>query len=283
MITEIGARVIIPGFTDEMPERDYHAHPSLSSTQARTLLDSPARYRWERDHPKPPTREMQLGTCLHTTLLDAGQHWEELPEGDGRTAAVKEAKREIEARGHIALSPDEAAKVKGMAAAVLRHPEAGPLLAGDGIAERSLFWRDPATGVDCRARPDWLLSNGRAIVDLKTTGDASRNAIGKHIDRYGYHIQKAWYEDGARRLDLAAEDSTWLWVFVEREAPHMVTVATLAPVDAAIGADLAARAREIYRDCAEVDLWPNGEQYPDHIVTTSLPPWSRRSYEEEQW
>ena len=67
--------VALAGVVDGMPAADYHAHPALSSTQARALLSSPAQYRWQREHPRPPTREMELGTCVHSLLLGVGQDW----------------------------------------------------------------------------------------------------------------------------------------------------------------------------------------------------------------
>lgn len=273
--------VELAGVVEDLDEAEYHAHPALSSSQARTLLASPARYRYEREQgPRPPTRDMELGTCVHTEVFATGQQFDVLPGDDLRQKAVKDAKAEFEARGMIALKSSEYALVRGMADAVRDHPEAGRLLDLDvGTAEVSAFWDDAQTGVPCRARFDWLLRNGRAIVDLKTTGDASPGALGRHMDRFGYHIQAAWYRDAAKALGLSDGEPEFVWVFVEREPPHFVTVARLAPVDLQLGHELAAQARQMWRDCTEVDVWPG---YPEHIITVTLPPWSRRSHEIEE-
>lgn len=315
------ATLAAPQVVDGMPEAEYHAHLALSSTNARKLLNNPARYRYEREHPTVPTREMILGTCVHTEVLGVGQGWgvidpddpdmradveawalandcAVLPEGDGRTKAVRQAKAAIEAvdrlplkfadaaamafaaRGLIVLTEAEAAMVRGMAAEVRRHPEAGPLLAaGAGIPERSLFWTDPATGVECRARLDWYLHSGRGIVDLKTTGDASPAALPRHMEKFGYHTQAGHYLDGAEACGIVGPDAAFVWVFVERTPPHFVTVADLIPADLAEGRAQARLARQILRDCTESGVWPG---YPEHIVTISLPPWTRRSHDIEE-
>ncbi|URN11311.1 PD-(D/E)XK nuclease-like domain-containing protein [Streptomyces radiopugnans] len=86
-----------------------------------------------------------------------------------------------------------------MADAIRRHPLVGPLLKpGTGIAERSIYWTDPATGVRCRCRPDWLrtLPGLTLCVDYKTCRDASPEAIAKAIRDHAYHQQDPWYIDG---------------------------------------------------------------------------------------
>ncbi|WP_282916571.1 PD-(D/E)XK nuclease-like domain-containing protein, partial [Streptomyces exfoliatus] len=97
--------------------------------------------------------------------------------------------------GTVPLLRHEWAQVQAMAAAVRQHPQAGPLFTGQGIAERSLYWTDPATGVRCRVRPDWLkeLPGLTLAVDLKTTKDASPQAVQKAIRDYSYHQQDALY------------------------------------------------------------------------------------------
>lgn len=265
---------------DGMPADQYLAHPSLSSSAARALLDSPARYRYERDHPKAPTREMLIGTAVHTRVLDVGASCDVTQFEDWRTKAAKEEVAALQASSDIVLKPSEYALVRGMADAIHNHPEAGRLLAeGAGVPERALFWRDSATGVDCRAMLDFTLHSGRAIVDLKTTTNADPAKLGRHIDNYGYHVQAGWYLDGGAALGVVDPDALFVWVFVEREPPHLITVATLDPADLAYGRERGAIARQRYRDCAEVDVWPG---YPDHIITVSLPPWSRRSHDIEE-
>lgn len=263
---------------------DYHRHPALSSTGARRLLppSTPARFRWLRDHPEPPTRDMILGTCVHTAVLEVGQDYE-VVEGNRNATAVKQQIADAEARGLLVLKPDEAESVLGMADAVRAHPEAATLLSAEGRPEVPIFWTDTVTGVDCRGMIDYLPDGGTVLVDLKTTSDASPAALPKHFAKYGYPEQAAWYLQGAAHLGLAKFDAEFVWIFVEKSAPFNVAVCRLNPADLHYAYARADLAREIYRDCSEANEWPG---YPQSIQTITLPPWTRRdheTYEEETW
>jgi hypothetical protein len=65
-------------------------------------------------------------------------------------------------------------------------------------------------------------------------------------------------------------------VFVEREPPHLVTVARLTAADLAYAEQRCALACQIFRDCADADVWPG---YPSGVVDITLPGWSRRDHE----
>ena len=59
-----------------LPADEYHADPvkggSLSSSGARKILECPARFRWERDHPPVPTDAFNFGHAAHKLVLGAG-------------------------------------------------------------------------------------------------------------------------------------------------------------------------------------------------------------------
>ncbi|MBF6254456.1 hypothetical protein [Nocardia farcinica] len=63
-----------PGLYAGVPEAVYHGdRRSLSSSGARRLLEvTPHRWRWEQDHPRPASDEMEWGSAVHTLVLGAG-------------------------------------------------------------------------------------------------------------------------------------------------------------------------------------------------------------------
>ena len=76
---------------------------------------------------------------------------------DFKTKAAREARDAAYAEGKTPLLPKEYQQVQEMAAAVRAHPIAGHIFKPvEGLAEQSMFWKDPATSVICRARMDWL-------------------------------------------------------------------------------------------------------------------------------
>lgn len=270
------------GVVDGMDEAEYHRHPALSSSGARDLLppSTPAKFRYKRDHPESPTRDMELGTCFHTEVLGSGQGYEVVP-GDRRTKAVQQAVADVEAAGLIALKPAEAETVRRMAKAVREHPDAGPLLdLSRGVVERALFWTDSATGVQCRALLDYTATNGRYFVDLKSAARAAPKTLPNVINDRKYHIQDAHYMRGARELGLADESTRFLFVFCEKEPPHQVVVAEVHADDRGYADRRCSRAYEMFRDCSAVDIWPG---YEPGIHTIRLPHWARREDDEETW
>ena len=86
---------------------------------------------------------------------------------------------------------------------------------------------DPATGVLCKTRNDWLPDGHRMIVDLKTTRDASWEAVSKVFARYGYHVQAALY----RRVYqlVTGNAAAFIHVVVESTPPHEVAFLELDP------------------------------------------------------
>jgi len=62
----------VNGIVLDLPESQYHSRPELSSTEARRLLDSPAKFKWAQTHPQAPKAEFDLGHAVHEKVLGVG-------------------------------------------------------------------------------------------------------------------------------------------------------------------------------------------------------------------
>lgn len=271
---------VVPGVYD-IDEATYHADPvpggSLSSTGARRLLPPgcPAQFKHERDHGQQPKRHLELGTIAHKLVLGSGPDIDVLDFDNYQTKAAQQQRDEARAAGHVPLLRHEYEQAQAMADAIRRHSRAGRLLApGSGEPEQTLIWRDEETGVWCRARLDWL--GVRRIVDLKTTTDASPEAIQKAIWTYRYHQQRGWYVDGHRAV--LGEDADFTFVFVAKTPPYLVTVVELDDVAALAGDARNHRARHIYADCVRTGHWPDHGDLVHHLP---LPPYAEARDMEE--
>lgn len=264
----------------EMPEDEYHAHRALSSSGARALLppSCPEIFHHEREHRRPAKREFDLGHAAHMLVLGDGPELHVVGADNWRKDATKAERDAAYACGAVPLLPEEFDTVQAMAAKLRQHPRAAELFEDGGIAEQSLFWRDPTTGMECRARPDWLTP--RRIVDYKTTVSAEPGAISKSVANYGYAVQEVFYRAGAVELDLIEPDAPFLFVFQSKNPPYLVTVVELDDDWRRIGHDKMRRALEIFRDCTEADVWPG---YSDDIETISPPTWYVRAHDMESW
>lgn len=252
------------GIIPAMPEAEYHAHPALSSTGARMLLDSPARFHYAQTHPRADKDEFDLGSAVHSKVLGTGYEIAVLDFPDWRSKSSQKARDKARAEGKIPVLTKTTAAVDAIAEAVLAHPTARSVFEQDGIAEASAFATDPTTEVDLRARFDYLAP---ICVDLKTIGTrASTDQFAKSIFSYGYDVQQAHYLDTLELLE--GERRQMVFVVVETEAPYLVAVHQLDRDYTDMGVAKARRARELYAECTRTGVWPG---YPTgvHLV---LPP-----------
>lgn len=280
-MTAVDTEVLItePGLYGGITAEQYHADPvaggSLSSSGARALLppSCPALFRHHQIHGQPPKAEFDFGHAAHRLVLGAGAGVVEIDADNWRTNAAKTARDEARAAGLVPLLSKDLAQVHEMAAALRGHPEAAALLApGTGDPEQVIVWQDDATGVWCRAMFDWLRhrppTGRRVLVDYKTCASAEPTEVDKAAARFGYHQQDPWYRDGVRQIDGA--EPAFLFIFQEREAPYLVTVAELDPVARRIGDYRNHWARQTYARCAAEDRWPS---YTEGIHEIRLPRW----------
>lgn len=268
-----------PGWVDGLSADDYHAdRGSISSSGLRALLPPgcPAQYHYDRDNPPAPTKTFDFGHAAHHMVLGDGPEIDVLDFDNYLTKAAKEARDEARSMGVVPLLRHEYEQIEAIAAAIRKHPMAGPLFAVEGIAERSIYWTDPGTGIRCRVRPDWLVQRpGLTLaVDLKTTIDASPAAVQRAIEKYAYHQQDAFYCDGIEAAGLAPDGVRFIFAFQQKTAPYLVTVRELTEQDRTIGRARNERALRIYADCERTGLWPDWTGPTDDIPFINLPTWA---------
>lgn len=258
-----------------MDDATYHADPveggSLSSTGAKRILDSPARYQWELTH-RVEKVAFDVGHAVHALVLGIGMGVEvvQVTAKDGTTSDA-DSYRTASAQGHrdaiyaagvnVPMLRKDLAPIEAMANAVLTHELAGPLFEKPGQPEASVFGVDPESGVWLRARPDFLPDKGHMrteVVDLKTARSADPRQFNRSAADFGYDIQRALY---THTLTLARddEDPAFVFVVVETEAPHLVSVVELDDEFTAIGRSRMRRAIDTYKACRDADEWPGYE------------------------
>lgn len=276
--------MISPWIDRAMPDDAYHARPELSSTGARRLLppNVPALYRWEQDHPTPPTPAMVEGKAIHRLLLGVGADIELANYPSFRTAEAQQWRDSVEAEGRIPMLTGGKpwATVCGMRDSLHAHPAFKSLFDPErGDAEASLFWTDTETGIGCRARFDFLPHqvDGRRLVipDLKKSLHVDPGTFARDCATYGYPQQAAWYLDAARALDLDPSPA-FVFVTIQPVPPYLVAVHQLAPADVAIADDRNRLARRIFARCTEADHWPGWEG----VQQISMPTYWRIESEE---
>lgn len=186
-------------------------------------------------------------------------------------------------QGRVVLSDEQFEQLRGMRDSVMAHPAARALLTGaPGKAELSVYWKDPATGMLMRCRPDfWRMGDG-IIVDLKSTEDASPEGFAKSIVNWRYHVQSPFYMDGINHMltqcpydsgsgvDPIVPVRAFAFVAVEKKAPYAVGVYVLDEDSLKLGRIEYVQDMLTLADCEASEQWPG---YGDKIQNISVPQW----------
>ncbi|MGL9724077.1 PD-(D/E)XK nuclease-like domain-containing protein [Sodalis sp. (in: enterobacteria)] len=179
----------------------YHAADGYSSTQLRLLQSGgAASLDWYRDAPclDEASPCLTLGSALHTALLEPERFAADYlctPSVNLRTNEGKAQKAEFlqqcREENKTALPEADYRRVCMMRDSARANPTVRALLQR-GIAELSVYHRT-AHGMLLKVRPDWLgeMSGAAFLLDLKSTGEV--NDFGASVEKFGYHIQAAYY------------------------------------------------------------------------------------------
>jgi len=151
---------------------------------------------------------------------------------------------------------------------VRNHPVVKNILVA-GQSEKMIYSRDPETGLLCRCKPDFIVSDG-LLIDLKTTVSADAFEFSKKIWDFRYHLQAAFYQAVAKWAGLPCRDQ-FVFVALEKEEPFDLAVFTLD-----IGALDKGQAEYRY-GLDRLAHALNTKEFPGYqtdIQTISLPPWA---------
>ena len=255
---------------EALPDAAYHQRTELSSTGARRLLDSPARFRYWADNQQPSKPAFDLGTAAHSKILGVGAGVIEYPEahltpsGNASTkAATVEWEAEQRAKGLTLISASDARRVDAMAEAVLANPDARAIL--ERLRQRELTIIQEIDGVPVRARFD--LYDEDEAADLKSGRDASPSGFNRSIANYGYFIQRRFYDD-INHAETGLRLERFPLIIVESSAPYMVGVYDLDFMYDEKAGELCKKARDLYRECTETGVWPGYAR-----TTLTAPSW----------
>jgi exodeoxyribonuclease VIII len=254
------------------PAEVYHSHPSVSCSMLREIMRSPLHYKRRYiDGVEPePTPAKTFGTLAHAAILEPRRFLDQFVVEPPLRRNTKEYKSWLEAQPpeKLIISNKDSDRVINMCSAVTAHEGAASLLRG-GIMEHSLYFTEPATGVQCRVRPDAMTEDGY-VVDLKTTRDASRKAFMRSIAQYRYDVSAGLYTEAFQTV-FGRPPKGYIFIAVEHHEPYAVAVYVADDSVTEIGLAAARRSLRLLKACADADHWPG---YQDGTTETiGLPNW----------
>jgi exodeoxyribonuclease VIII len=258
-----------PERKSEMTNKEYHAHHAVSKSGLDLINRSPAHFKWVRENPMQQTAAMRIGSLTHLAVLEPDLFQSTcavIPSIDRRT---KQGKADFDAFAaehpeSELITSDEHSRILAIRDAVHAHSMAAKLISKIDAVEVSTFWQDTDTGVDCKCRPDSVLSNGM-LIDLKTTTDAG-DGFAQSVRKYRYHVQAAFYGDGMGSM----ETRPMVFIAVETQPPYLVACHMIAPDSLQCGRESYKRNLETYAKCMESGNWYG---YAETIHQVELPSW----------
>jgi len=258
----------------QMTNEEYHAHEAISKSKLDAARKS-GRHLYDMLHgpPRESTAAFDLGTALHASALP-GESVDEvavrMPEGMKKT--TKEGKAFVaDNKDKIILSSTDSYLLDEMMASLEHHPFTRQLVWGilKGKAEQSFFCTDEATGLELKARPDFIFDDLSLIIDLKTTFDASPKGFQRSVANYRYYVQASHYLDVVEGA-TGTRPQAFLFAAVEKSRPFSAAVymADQAMID--LGKQ---HAREDLDNIAKWMAEGNYPGYSERVEEISLPRW----------
>jgi len=232
-----------------------------------------------------------LGTAFHAFLLepdivnDLLVKW---PEGDGKTAEVQRARKNVCPQAGNAATPkvrhvgartivtaDQWDQAQRMADSARQHPLVRSMVDLPGYCEQ-------AVRVECselgkrKARFDKLFEAGH-ILDLKSTRHMDPKAFAKDAYNLGYFRQAATYED-VRDIAMGAGQAVFIYVATCSEEPFETIVYEVEREALALGREENRELLFELRDRQRRDDWSSRWS---GLQRLNAPQWARRQSERE--
>lgn len=250
-----------------MTDAEYAACDAINWSTLKYLRESPLAYLHAISVGREDSLPLMLGRAAHCLIFE--------PEKFGQRFAIWEGDRrgkewlafaEVNERRTI-LKANEIDDVTRMAEAVRCCPLVQPLLDGAEF-ERAFVWEDVGSGLQCKARADWLHKPSRTLIDFKSTRSVDGRTFGREAARFGYHMQLAHYRRGCRAHGLEIERV--LIVAAEKKPPYDVAVFQIDDVTLDIAEAEVCELLQRLAAHRETGAWPG--RYQD-IQALDLPAW----------
>lgn len=264
----------------EISNEEYHASEGLSKSNLDKFAQSPATYFYNKQNPEPPTPAMEMGTLVHTAILEFDKLDERYAVGvecDRRTKEGKAlwAKFQEDNQGKKIITSEDYNTALAMRESVLANPKAKKLLDSAEV-EQSYYWIDKRTGVLCKCRPDAV--NLGYLIDIKSTTDASINAFMRSAHNFRYHNQSAWYSDGYYEVS-GNNPKGFIFIVVEKKPPYQVALYVAEDLFTEAGRQENNMLLTQFAECQKNNNWYSYGGKENNIMTLTLPKWAYSEYD----
>lgn len=257
--------------------KNYHANKEyISSSGLRKYKSCPEKYLAYINEGDIQTPSKVFGSLYHTLILEPEKLKEEYYTEDDRPEIEKSM-----ASKHNSLWKKNLDKPLLSNSMVIEAKAMKERLKGDerlkGLIDKGMnevsYYSDDLEGVKVKIRPDKITKN--AIIDLKTTTDASVEGFTRTVFKYGYHVQAALYLDVLKQFD--PQDRQFVFVVQEKTAPYSFQLFRCDDEVIRYGREEYRELLKIHKECVEKNSWGGYETRNETseygVATIELPYW----------
>jgi exodeoxyribonuclease VIII len=185
----------------------------VSASMLKVFLSDKAKYNayWVEKTQAPPdlsTRTaVMVGDCVHQILLEKKvvtdvvvNYPESCFKSNGaiNPKPASEFREIMAADGKYVVKDDEFRRIVEICNSVIDHPLGQLVSRNDIVFEEPVFWTDDSTGIDCRAKPDFMYVDDKHVLcyDLKVSESSNPDTWVRISKRLNYWLQAAHYISG---------------------------------------------------------------------------------------
>lgn len=290
-----GMTITEPGVYTGIPLEVYHNEPklfdgpSVSKSSLKNIFPfhggSPKRFwglwKFNPDHVVPKTTPaLDFGRAAHCLLLGDEVfsekfviRLEKAPDGrawNGNNKSCIEWLADQAKAGLTVLTADQIETIRCMAKDAAQYPLIRQgLLNGD--VERTLVWKDKATGIWIKARPDNWTGDG-IFADLKTASKMDEDFLARQWNDAGYYLQGAMLRMVCRNLGIPFDSFVLVYVLND-DVPDTAHVEA-EPFDLDRGERAIRWALDTIKACLDAGDWPGALPFKEGTRTIRMKPWA---------
>jgi hypothetical protein len=213
-------------------------------------------YKWRHSSGKEATRAMDLGTLIHSAILEPNIPLEDIaavsPFPDFRTKAAQEWKADQREMGKMIATEDDIRTASGCEQVF--SEDYAQRFAGGYKTEVAVFGVIGATQI--KGMIDLVPDNLDVLVDLKTTAQIGNlRDIANTIISRGYHWQAALYLD-LWNAASGEKRTRFVICFIEVSEPYESAWVEVSPELIEVGRAGYMNALAKWQSCVAIDVWP---------------------------
>ena len=175
---------------------EYHADTDRpSKSMLSTLLDRPSTYykRYlappEERSPYKSAKHLVLGDAVHCQILEPDEFWDRYHMVQTRSRLTKAFREAQELYPQlVCLTIPEYDMICQMSEALWNDKHARTYLELRGKPERTFYYTDKETGIELKARPDFISDNSTYVLDIKTCRSIDPFQFTRDCDDYKYWL-----------------------------------------------------------------------------------------------